>query len=513
MAKSRRQPELAPGKTGAERRRMEGALRESEARYRALFEQKLDGVVVFGENMKMLLANRASAEMLGFDSVEELLEVNLFDYVMPEEKERVFRIIAEDMFGSDLRQVNEFRCVKKSGEEIWISAIGSLIEYQGKPAGLGSFRDVTERRRAEEALRESEKKYRTLFEKANDAIFLVDAETGYVADANREAEQLLGRPREEILELHQSELHHPEQAEYHKEKFREHAAAGHASDFEAEVMRKDGTLVPVSISVSVVPLQGRSLMQGIFRDVTERKQAEAQLIAYQMELRSLASQLSLAEERERRRLAMELHDQLSQDLAVCNMKLGVLEQSAPAFTEPLGEIRTIIKHLIEKTRSLSFELSSPLLYELGLEAALQQLAEQITGRGNIRCQFVSDGHPKPLDGDIRILLFQTVRELLVNVTKHARARQASVSIRQYDDSIRITVEDDGVGFDTSKIGTDMKQAKGFGLFGIRERLRYIGGQIEVESERGHGTRVALDVPLRQGWYWRGEWNEHTGYPG
>jgi PAS domain S-box-containing protein len=144
-------------------KRAEAALSQSEEKYKALFEQKLDGVVVIDEKMKLLLANKAAAEMFGFDSVEELLEVNLFEYLVSEERERTIKIIAKDMFEKDLRQVNEFRCVKKSGEEIWIGAIGTRIEYQGKVAGLASFRDITVQKWAEQELERSRQELRRLY--------------------------------------------------------------------------------------------------------------------------------------------------------------------------------------------------------------------------------------------------------------------------------------------------------------------------------------------------------------
>jgi PAS domain S-box-containing protein len=134
--------------------------------------------------------------------------------------------------------------------------------------------DITERKRAEEALQGSEEKYRRLFEEANDAIFLADVETGIILDANRAAEHLLGRPTKEIVGMHQTQLHAPDKAEYYKNKFREHVEAGHAVDFEAEVFREDGGIVPVYISASVITLRGREIIQGIFRDVTERKRIE-----------------------------------------------------------------------------------------------------------------------------------------------------------------------------------------------------------------------------------------------
>ena len=156
------------------RQRAEEELRESEQKYKALFNQKLDGVCVIGETMKVLLVNQAAADMFGFDSVEEMLEVNIFDFIPPEERERVLTIITKDMFENDLRQVNEFRTMTKDGREIWISAVGAVIQYEGKLAGLCSFRDITERRRAEENIKRAAEEWRTTFDSITDLVSIHD---------------------------------------------------------------------------------------------------------------------------------------------------------------------------------------------------------------------------------------------------------------------------------------------------------------------------------------------------
>jgi signal transduction histidine kinase len=224
-----------------------------------------------------------------------------------------------------------------------------------------------------------------------------------------------------------------------------------------------------------------------------------QLIEYQKELRSLASQLSIAEESERRRIAAQLHESAAQKLAFCSIKLGELLRSAPstAFTQELSEIQSLIKGLITEMRSLIFELNPPHLYEIGLEAALKELTHQMREQHGLLASFRNDGQTKPIEDDDRFLLFQMVRELLVNVVKHARAHRVTVYIKRHGSNLQITVKDDGVGFDASEVGFCRKRAKGFGLFNVRERLRYIGGQFKVESEPGRGTRVTLTAPLKQ----------------
>jgi signal transduction histidine kinase len=205
----------------------------------------------------------------------------------------------------------------------------------------------------------------------------------------------------------------------------------------------------------------------------------------------------LAEEQERRRLATALHDRVAQTLALSKMKLGMLREPASStdLAESVDEIYKLLEQAIQDTRSLIFEISSPILYHFGLEAAVEWLTEQTQKQYGILFEFRDDRQPKPLDEDVRVLLFQAVRELLVNVGKHAQARSVKVALRRDGNDIQITVEDDGVGFDAFPIGSHWSEIKGFGLFSIRERLDHVGGQLKIKSEPGHGTRVTLVAPL------------------
>lgn len=221
------------------------------------------------------------------------------------------------------------------------------------------------------------------------------------------------------------------------------------------------------------------------------------LVAYQGELRTLAGELSLAEERERRRLAVYLHDRIGQLLAVARAKTGAAIESAPeqAIAGTLNEIAGLIDRTIEDTRSAMFELSPPILYELGLVPALDWLAEQMHEQYSLGVEIDGDGRPVTLSDAMRSFLFRTVRELLVNVGKHARADRAEVRLRREDDDYRIVVGDDGAGFDVKSLAAPVRGRGGFGLFSIRERTDYMGGGVEIESSPGRGTRVTLVVPL------------------
>ena len=141
-------------------------------------------------------------------------------------------------------------------------------------------------------------------------------------------------------------------------------------------------------------------------------------------------------------------------------------------------------------------MSPPILYDLGLEAAVEWLAEQVEEQNAIAREFENDGLPKPISDEIRVLLFTAVRELLVNVVKHSGAKRVKVTIRRIDDSISIHVADDGAGFNASKKSYHLAEARGYGLFSIRERLLSLGGHLDVRSQVGRGTRIILQAPLK-----------------
>lgn len=235
---------------------------------------------------------------------------------------------------------------------------------------------------------------------------------------------------------------------------------------------------------------------GIARDVTERVRAAAELVSYQQELSTLAAELSLAEERERRRIAGELHDRLGQSLAFARIGLSRLARSVRA-AEParqLDTIATVLEQTIQDVRSLTFQISPPLLYEVGLEAALESLGERFQAEHGFQVAFHDDGEPKPLDGEISVTLYQVVRELLVNSAKHAAARRVTIGISKQCDTVELRVEDDGCGFQTANDPQRREKKGSFGLFNIRQRIGHLGGEIRIDSVVGTGTRVTVTVP-------------------
>lgn len=243
------------------------------------------------------------------------------------------------------------------------------------------------------------------------------------------------------------------------------------------------------------PGVAHALEQKRLRD--DKRQAEKEKLDYREKMRLLASKLMKTEEKERRRISEFIHDQIGQKLALVKVEFGELLDSLPRdeSVKTGKEILRLLESTIENTRSLTFELSPPVLYELGFEPAIEWLTDWLAKKCKIRFIFREDGQPKHLDEEMRVILFLAVKELLMNAIKHSQATSAKVSILRGRGKIQVIVEDDGVGFDTKSIDASFSRTGGFGLFNIRERLMDFAGHVEIVSKVGEGTRVTLSAPL------------------
>ncbi len=228
------------------------------------------------------------------------------------------------------------------------------------------------------------------------------------------------------------------------------------------------------------------------------ERAEAEIENYQRQLRGLASELLLTEERGRREIANELHDHLGQTLAFVRMKALQFGGNAVfcGFEHDVEQIVTLLDQIIQYTRTLTCEISPPVLYELGLGPAIEWLADQFRRKQKLAVDADVDADSRAVPDQLRIMIFQCVRELLTNAAKHAQASQVQVRIRCRDGRVVAEVTDDGVGFDPEAVAVGRHDR--FGLFSIRERVTYLGGRVEISSEAGAGTRIRLDVPTREG---------------
>ncbi len=357
---------------------------------------------------------------------------------------------------------------------------------------------VTELGRFRQRIAELEERYRARYEEIPVMFFTLDVE-GTVLAVNSHGARELGYEPEDLIGRTVLEVFHPGDRRAVREQLRDAAAhPGRVARWRFRKIRKDGTVLWVREAVRVVEEDGRRIVLVVCEDITEQVEAERRLARYQDELRALTAELTLAEARERRRIAEGLHDQTGQALIAARMQLAELAEADGdgAKRRSLDEVRELLDQALRQTRSLTFELSCPVLYRLGLAPAIRDLGEGLEEEHGVRFRFSGDLGPALLTEDRKVLLFRCVRELLLNVVKHARASTVRVSLRRAGARLRIAVEDDGAGFDGSKPRSGHAAGGGLGLFAIRERLRHLGGRLEIRTAPDAGTRATISVPLQ-----------------
>ncbi len=356
---------------------------------------------------------------------------------------------------------------------------------------------MIQRLRIEAALVESEAKYRSLVEGARLSIAMVNRD-GIFEFANSIAADRLGIPVEKLIGMSMWKVFPEERADVQVGLLRRAIDEQELAVVEMPTLVKGEERWHETTINPLIDSEGQcNSALVIVSDITKRKRAEERLLSHQERLRALSSELGLIELRERRRIAGELHDRIGQTLAIAKMRLGALRKTAgAALGAGIDEIRGLIDQTIEDTRSLTFDLSPPILDELGLEPALEWSVERFRGEHGIQAAFRDDGAKKPLGPDVRAFLFRSVQELLINIVKHASARNVEVLAARSGAEIQITVVDDGVGFDPVDVTDLAFPTAGFGLFSIRERISSLGGRVDVRSAAREGTMIVLTAPLQ-----------------
>jgi len=510
------------------RLKAEEALRAERDRAQKYLDTAGVLMVALDAEGRVELINRAGCELLGYEE-QELVGKDWFATCLPERVRDDVRAAFDALIDGDLEPVEYFEnpVLTRDGSErdvAWQNSV--LTDEDGAVVGvLGSGTDITTRKRMERALRRSHERlerrveerttqltvaYEVLKEGARS---LVEAQRiahlgnwtwNIVTDELKwsdEIYRIFGLEPQEFGATYEAFLArvHPDDRQAVERAVEEARFQGRPYSIDHRIVLPDGTERTVHERADLrVDEQGNAVeMIGTVHDVTERKEAEERLLAYQRELRSLSSGLLLAEQRERRRIAAALHDGIGQSLAACKIKLGQVLHApgADRAAKLLREVRDMVDRMVHETRSLTFDLSPPVLYELGLVAAIEWLAEQMEARHGLRVAVANRAGPLLTSEETGVLLFQAVRELLLNVAKHSGVHAARVSIESDGRELRITVADEGAGFDPSALRPEGAGEGGFGLFSIRERLDLLGGGLDLASEPGGGATATLVVPV------------------
>ncbi|MEA5113332.1 MAG: PAS domain S-box protein [Geobacteraceae bacterium] len=468
---------------------------------------------------RIIYVNESACKSLGYDR-DELVGMSVSE-IDPDMTGNEASLMS-DMVKEEGSLAIERRHRAKNGRTYPVEIRANYVVFDGNEYLCNFVNDISERLLRENALRESESSLkavaaalqqkqgllRILLDSIPDLIFYKDTE-GFYLGCNKAFEAFVGKAEQEIVGSTDFELFPDEIAVFFRKMDKAMLGTMTSHSNEEWVVYPDGRQALMeTLKTPYFDCEGKLLgLIGISRDITRRKKAEDSLRrSHEIleervrertgQLTSLAAELSRAEELERRRIATELHDQVAQTLALSKIKLGTLLFSGKCG-ENREDIREVMDHLsvsIEEIRSLTFQLSPPILHEMGLSAALEWLADEFSEKYGLRIDFHDDGHPKPVEEEIAGALFRMSRELLVNIIKHARAENVQITSGIFSGRVRVRISDDGVGFDLSCIERPGNATNSYGLLNIHHRMKHLGGQLIIEPRVGGGTAATLEIP-------------------
>jgi PAS domain S-box-containing protein len=478
---------------------------ESEGHYRALVESARSSIVSVDREGRVFLWNPSAVKLFGYSEDEVMGQALTGLIAPPESREKLERLIRRSPEG-----VHQLTLRKKDGSEF--AAEFTVYGLKGPGEKSLHIRDITERKQAEDDLLKSKETLRLanehLEEKVQERTAKLYAESlyarnlieasldplvtisidGKITDVNHASEEVTGISRQQLVGSDFSDYFtEPDKARAgYEEVFRQ----GIVRDYPLELKRRDGHVTPVLYNATVYRDETGQIL-GVFaaaRDITERRRAEEAL-------RKLASELVMAEEWERKRIAGVIHDEVAQTLAAVRMRVDLL-QSIPTDQrdkQTVQEVTTLLVQAIQETRGLMNDLGNPILFDLGLKAACEEYADRMMEIHPVRISCDIGAAFKELNPDVKTILYQMVREFLNNVVKHSHAQNAHVMIGMENGNIQVKVTDDGVGFDpqTAKMPT---VEGGFGLYSIRERLIAVNGSLRIVSAPSTGTVMTASLP-------------------
>ncbi|MFZ0611389.1 MAG: PAS domain S-box protein [Desulfobacterales bacterium] len=499
----------------SERRLTEKRLQESEATFRAVAELNPFGMWECDPQGDLVYLSPSWLEMTGM-SLAQCRDFGWMDRYAPGEGEKMLASWRR-CIETEGRWEYEHHFYDKDGGDCWILGRGfPMRDAAGRiTKWVGLNIDITAQKRAALALLASERHLRDVMDNMVAMIglmtpdgTLVEANRTALAAANLKPGDVLGRPFEECYWWSWSR-----DVQQRLRTAIEEAAAGKGSRYDEVIRVADGEFLTIDFMLSpMVDGDGRvSFLIPSATDITDRKRAEEALRqvndtleqrvaertelaeARSRQLQALAVELVEAEERERRRIAQLLHDDLQQILAAARLQLQCVPDSLPS-TSMLASVERLLEESIEKSRRLSHELSPPVLNHSGLVAALQWLAGQMNAQFGLRVQLTTDAAGQFDSSPLNVFMFRAAQELLFNVVKHANVKNARVELRGSDEGLIIVVSDQGQGFDPGGLDHFNEKA-GFGLLSLRERARHIGGSLTIDSAPGRGSCFTLRVPL------------------
>ena len=513
-----------------ERKQSEAALRESEEWLRVIFEASRDGILV-EDDEQIVYINDAYARLVGYGNAEELIGQHISVVISDEDVERMLEFGRQRARNELPTSIYEFRGKRKDGTQVDLEASVSTSRIGGRPCITTMVRDIAERKAVQKALRNSETRYRLLFESNPLPLWVYDLETLAFLAVNDAAVKYYGYSREEFLGMTLKDILPPDEVPLQVENLSKPQIGFHLSDICWRHRKKDGTVIDVEIACHSMIFEDRTAEMVLARDVTERKHNEESLRQAHEELerrvrertaelaqinesleteirertraqdayRQLLSQLVTAQESERRRISRELHDQMGQHLTAILLLVDSLTRSSEFRSETISGLRQleeVARQLSYEVDSLAWELRPTALDDLGLEVALEKHARKWTERSLVPVDLQSEGLDNArLPPLIETTIYRIVQEALTNIARHSRASSVGIILKQRNNQVSAIIEDNGRGFDVEALQATPPAQRRMGIPGMQERAALVGGMLHIESAPDLGTTVYLRIPF------------------
>lgn len=480
-----------------ELRQAEEAMRIS----RDFFEQTFDAApvakAVTRPDGRYIKVNRSMSEFLGYTEAK-LLAMTFMDITHPDDLATNLRLRDYLLAGRIPSFQTEKRYLHKDGRTVWgLLAATAVHDKDGRPLySIAQILDIDPQKRAEQSLRESETRFRAIFDNANTGIAATD-ERGTVRYFNEAFRTMLGYDAETLQRMNFADFTHPDDIAG-EQRILDEIRAGRREHYRLEkrYVRQDKSIVWIDLSSATIrDAEGRILnFIAVVHDITESKKAELALTQSRQKLRALAAHQTGLLEEDRKHVAREIHDELGQLLTALKMDLSLLRMQL-GDNLPLREKTEAMGQLVDKTMAVVRHVATnlrPAAIDLGLLPAIEWLAEDFAARWEIECTVRCDSGDIALNDMLATTVFRVVQESLTNIARHAAASVVSITLHRDHRVLYVVVRDNGKGFDTAAVG----RKKAFGFFGMRERVLSVGGSATVESTPGMGTTVSITLPMR-----------------
>nr|WP_198513505.1 PAS domain S-box protein [Confluentibacter lentus] len=487
-----------------ERKLKEDELKKSEERFRAIVEGAPDPIFIQA-NKCFVYLNKLAVELFGAKDEKELLGKPVLDYFHPDfHKKAEERIKSLNIDKKRVHEPFEQILIQVTGNEVWVETKGQPIFYDGAHGGLVFVRNVTARKLTENELRESKGLLESIHNNLPGAIIqykLFPDGTDALIYVNNRSKDIWGITPQEAMENNNLIWNQIDDEYIMPVKKSIQVSFEELNPWKIEFKNNlsDGSVKWIEgIGIPNKREDGSVVWDSIMLDVTSRKNTEIKMNQYKNSLQKLTTELMLAEEKQRKKIAANIHDHLSQSLVISKMKLNDLWNDIET-NERQNEIGTVIKHIseaLENSRKITYDLCPPVLYELGLIEAIYWLAEKIEDQNQIKVKFETDFNDIKLSEPKLILIYRAIQEILNNAIKHSGANQINIRFTKYEYGLQIIIKDEGSGFDKSQLNSRSLTNSGFGLFAVRERIENLEGTFIINSTLGFGTEVKIFVPLK-----------------